>query len=171
MATTRRRVPTRGNRNPTNWAGVVASGVFAVPASTKVLISTFIPVFAGGETMRRLRGTFYVVATSAFVYHGAVGAFVANDTAVAAGVASLLDPVTDASDDAWFWYQSFHGSGNVAGEPGSAGGGAAQVYMIDSKAMRRVDAGYSVAIVVANGSAVSSFNIAFSARLLGSEST
>jgi len=147
----------------------VATGPVAVPALTKVLLALFLPSFPSGETMRRFRGTFYVFGTSVANFHGAVGSFVANDTAIAAGVASLLDPVTDVASDAWFWYQSFHGGGNA--DPGSAGADSSQVYTIDSKAMRRVDRGYQVAVVVANAAAATAFSVAYSARLLGSEAS
>ena len=141
----------------------------AVPAGTKVMLAVGVPSFVSGETVRRVRGSFYVFGTEVGNFHGAVGAFVANDTAIAAGVASLLDPVTDVGDDAWFWYQSFHGGGTT--EPGSAGRDSGQVIQIDSKAMRRVDTGFSQVFVVANASATIDFSVAISARILGSEAS
>ena len=148
----------------------MATGLTTVPAVTKVLIQTFIPGFTSGETIRRLRGTFYVRAAEVgFSIHGAIGCFIANDTAVAAGVASLLDPVTDANDDAWLWYHSFHGGGSVGS--GSAGDAAGQVYTIDSKGMRRMQPGFTLAFVVANASATQDFQFAISVRALGSESS
>jgi len=168
MATTRRRVITRGQRRPTSWGGSLAVGLTPVAALTKILLATAVPDFTAGETIRRLRGTFVVTAGSAFFFHGAIGAFIANDTAVSVGVGSLLDPVTDVQDDAWLWYHSFQG-GTLAGGAGSAGVGGAQVYEIDSKAMRKMDNGFSMVFVVANSSAVSAFSIAMSVRALGSE--
>ena len=149
----------------------MASSLIAVPALTKVLLQTFLVGFTSGETIRRMRGTFVTVGTSGFYYHGAVGAFIANDTAIVAGVGSLLDPVTDVGDDAWLWYHSFHGGPSTAGEPGSAGQGGGQVVEIDSKAMRRLDNGYTLAIVVANSSATQTFSIALLVRVLGSEAS
>jgi len=162
----RRPVQARAQRSPTNWSGVVATGLIAVPALTKVLVTTAVPSFVSGETIRRIRGTLLVNGTAFF--HGAIGAYVANDRAVLAGVASLLDPVTEVGDDAWFWYQSFHGSGAGSGSAGSLG---SQVLTIDSKAMRRVSTGYQVVFVVGNASATLAFNIALSLRLLGSEAS
>lgn len=173
MARARRTTPSvrTGRRSPTTWGGVVATGMVSVPAVTKVLLATFIPAFPTGETIRRLRGTFMVRALEVgFTFHGAIGAFIANDTAVSAGVASLLDPVTDVQDDAWLWYQSFHGAGAATGEPGSAGSNAAQVYTIDSKAMRKMEVGFTTVVVVANASGSEDFQIALSMRALGSES-
>ena len=172
MARVRRAVNVRtGRRAPTTWGGSVATGLTLVPAVTKVLLATAVPDFTSGETIRRLRGTFLVKGAEAFFYHGALGAFIANDTAVAAGVASLLDPVTDVGDDAWLWYQSFHGGPATAGEPGSAGQSGAQVYSIDSKAMRRMQPGFTLVFVVANSSASVDFSVALSVRALGSESS
>jgi len=75
--------------------------------------------------------------------------------------------VTDVEDDAWLWYQSFHGAGSSLG--GGAGpGGITQVIEIDSKAMRRIETGYTLAFVVANSSATQSFSIALAVRLLSS---
>ncbi len=172
MARARRVTNVRtGRRAPTTWGGTVATGITAVPAATKVLLATAVPAFTSGETIRRLRGTFIVLATEIFTFHGAIGAFIANDTAVAAGVASLLDPVTDVEDDAWLWYQSFHGSEIATSQPGSAGAGAAQVYEVDSKAMRRMQPGFTLVFVVANSTALIDFSIALSVRALGSESS
>jgi len=159
----------RGKRNPTNWGGVVATGLTTVPAATKILMAVLVPEFVSGETIRRIRGTFFVNAVEASSFHGAIGAFVANDTAIGVGVASLLDPVTDVSDDAWMWYSSFHGGGNAA--DGSAGSQSGQVYHIDSKAMRRIETGFSLVFIVANATAASDFNVALSFRALGSEAS
>ena len=166
----RRQVVSRGRtqRAAVSWGGTVATAPIGVPALTKVLIAVAGPTFPTGTTVRRMRGTFYVFGTSVGNFHGAVGSFVANDTAIGVGVGSLLDPVTDVSDDAWFWYQSFHGGGNGADSSGSAGADSSQVLTIDSKAMRRVDRGYSVVFVVGNSSAVQTFSVALSVRVLGS---
>ena len=171
MARTQRQFRARGQRRPTKWGGSVAVGLVAVPGGTKVLLATAVPEFISGETIRRMRGTFMTVSATALIYHGAIGAFIANDTAVAAGVASLLDPVMDVADDAWLWYHSFHGGSFAAGEPGLAGDSASQVVEIDSKAMRRMDNGYSLVFVVANGTPANAFNIALSVRVLGSEAS
>ena len=157
---------TRSNRKPTNWGGTVAAAQTTVPTATKVLLTTIVPEFVSGETIRRLRGTLFV--QGALFYSGAIGAFVANDLAIAAGAGSLLDPVTDVQDDAWFWYQSFQGDGSGP-SPGSAGNLGGQLLMVDNKAMRRVETGFQVAFMVANAGA-NLLTISLSLRALGSES-
>ena len=171
MARHTQRQFTRGHRRPTKWGGTVAAGITVVPALSKILMAFATPEFPSGETIRRIRGTLFVRSATSATFHGAIGAFIANDTAIAAGVASLLDPVTNVADDAWLWYQSFHGSNSNAGEPGGAGARASQVYPIDSKAMRRMDIGFAVVFVVANASVANSFEVALSLRVLGSEAS
>ena len=161
--------PRGRQRAPTNWGGVVASTFTSVPALTKVLLTFISPEFVSGETIRRFRGTLFVAGSSATSYHGAIGAFVAGNNAITAGVASLIDPVTDVSDDAWMWYQSFSGAGTAVITAGP--GGTNQLIPIDSKAMRRVETGYAIAFVVANASATTNFVVALSLRALGSESS
>jgi len=139
-----------------------------VAALTKVLLFSFIPDFVSGETLRRIRGTLAVQATIAGNYNGAVGAYVAGINAVAAGVGSLIDPVTDVDDDAWVWYQSFAGFGAGDGQAGALGG---QMFPIDNKAMRRVETGYTLVFVAANANAVVGLNVALSFRVLGSEAS
>ena len=170
MARGVRRAPvsTGRNRRPTNWGGIVAGGATPVAGSTKILLASFTPDFVSGETVRRIRGSLLVQGAGVGAYHGAIGAYVANNVAVAAGVASLLDPVTNVADDAWMWYRSFSGDSGAAG---SAGADGSQLLEIDSKAMRRVETGYALVFVVANGHVSLSFNVALSLRLLGSEAS
>jgi len=162
MAARRRQTTNvRSLRRPTNWGGVVASGATGVPGLTKIFLVSIAPEFVSGETIRRIRGTMLVNANVSGTYHGAVGAYVANDNAVTAGVASMLDPVTNVGDDAWMFYRSF--AGNGAGD-GSAGAFGAQLLDIDSRAMRRVETGYQLVFVVANAHPTLQFNVALSLR-------
>ncbi len=81
---------------------------------------------------------------------GAVGCAILNDVSIAAGVASLPDPVTDIQDDIWMLFQGLISQTRVATAVGfqeSAG----SLYEVDSKAMRKLPEGKSVAFIVANG--------------------
>ena len=155
-------------RRPTNWGGSNVNGVTAVPGASKVLLASFTPDFVSGETVRRIRGTVLVQGAGVGLYLGAIGAYVASNAAVTAGVGSLLDPVSNVNDDAWMWYRSFGGD---SGATGSAGADGAQLLEIDSKAMRRVETGYALVFVVANATVGLSFNVALALRLLGSEAS
>jgi len=168
MARARSRVvTTRSTRSPTIWAGVVAPSLTVFPTLTKILLALFTPSFLSGETIRRLRGTLLVESVlTTTAYHGAIGAYIASDAAVAIGVTALLDPVTNASDDVWLWYHSFAGDGRG---DGSAGGNGAMLIEVESKAMRRMEEGQSLVIVGANANALSEFAVALSLRVLGSQ--
>jgi len=170
MARGVRRAPVSATRNrrPTNWGGIVGGSGIAIAGNTKVLLASFTPDFVSGETLRRMRGTFFVQGAGVGLYHGAVGAYVANNTAIAQGVASLLDPDTNVADDAWTWYRSFSGDSGAAG---SAGADGAQLLEIDSRSMRRIETGYGLVFVVANSNASLSFNVTLSVRVLGSEAS
>jgi len=140
-----------------------------VPVGTKVILTTLVPEFVSGDTVRRMRGTISVGGLTSGLFAGAIGAFVANDTAVAIGATALLDPVSNAEDDAWMWYQSV--SGNSAGD-GNAGAFGTHIYEIDNKAMRRVETGYQIVFMAAN-SLVGGVTLVvlLSLRVLGSEAS
>ncbi len=78
---------------------------------------------------------------------GAWGLVVVSDLALAAGVASIPGPVTDASDDGWFVWEPLLNRMQSASllEP--------RIFEFDSKAMRRVEEGSGIAVVVENASA------------------
>ena len=156
------------NRRPTNWGGLVATSAPSLAGATKALVASFTPDFVSGETLRRMRGTLFVQGAGVGLYHGAIGAYVANNVAVAAGVASLLDPVTNVADDAWVWYRSFSGDSGAAGAAGADG---AMLLEIDSKGMRRIETGYALVFVIANSHASLALNFALSVRVLGSEAS
>ena len=170
MARGVRRAPvsTGRNRRPTNWGGTVAGSATLIAGSTKVLLASFTPDFVSGETVRRMRGTLFVQGAGVGLYHGAIGAYVANNAAISVGVGSLLDPVTNVADDAWMWYRSFSGDSGAAGAAGADG---AQLLEIDSKAMRRIETGFALVFVVTNANASLTFNVALSVRVLGSEAS
>jgi len=168
MVVTRTRV--RGRRQPVSWSGIVAGGFTAVPASSKVLLASFIPNYPGGSTVRRLRGTFLVISDQTAApeaQNGAIGACVVGDTAVGVGISAIKDPVTDVSDDTWFWYHSF----NFVNPATVTEGQATRMIDIDSKAMRKVQIGDTVVFVIANASATAGLSVAMSVRLLGSETS
>jgi len=151
-------------RRPTGWSGVVAGAFPIVPAFSKVLLATFVPNVISGVTIRRLRGSFSIISdqsAASETQNGAIGACVVGDLAVAAGVASIKDPVTDVEDDTWLWYQSF----NLKNEVGEFG---RMQFEIDSKAMRKVEIGNSLVFVVGNAQLAFGFQVALSVRVLSS---
>ncbi len=114
------------------------------------------------ETIRRTRGQITVSAGASGPISCTVGFMVANDLAVTAGAASLPGPVTDASDDSWFvWVPILFQA--VSGQQ------VLEFQMaFDSKAMRRVEEGYSVAIMLENNSPVVTIDVAIAFSILAS---
>ncbi len=122
-----------------------------VPLSTKILLGTFALSNPGiGETVRRTVGQILVRSDQVAAGEDIVGAFgmmVVSDIAAAAGIASIPDPVTDQSDDGWFVWQG------LSATQGGSAQRTGQLIQYDSRAMRRVEEGFAIALVVANASA------------------
>ena len=148
-----------GHRAPTNWARSVAATYVTVAPATKVLLATVVLSNPGiNETVRRTRGRFSVHSDQAVGGEpqlGALGWIVVNDLAVAAGAASIPGPVTDASDDGWFVWEPFASFGFN----GTVGDLFDRSYAVDSKAMRRVQEGFTIALMVENANVATGLNI------------
>ena len=152
----------------TNWGRSVATGYTAIAAGTKALIFTFSNLPGINETVRRTRGVLSVRSDQLIGVEdqlGVLGFVVINDLAIAAGAASIPGPVTDASDDGWFVWVPFMQSGLSLA---SAGNMAGERYEFDSKAMRKVDEGFGVAIMVENASATFGIEVACAVSILSS---
>ncbi len=141
----------------------------SVPAASKLLLSTITLDNPGiNETIRRTRGVFGIESdqNSALEFNlGAMGMVVVSETAIAAGVASIPGPVTDASDDGWFVWEPF-----TQETQGVTGGSKSTGYTFDSKAMRRIEEGFAVAVVVENAHATHAFEITMASSTLTSRS-
>ena len=155
----------------TNWSRTVASTSTLVAAGTKVLVATFVLDNPGiSETVRRTRGRFMFASDQGSAteeVRGAWGAVVVTDAAAAIGITAIPGPITDASDDNWFVWESFFSmlanvaTGNIAAtnEPMSD---------FDSKAMRKVATGFQLAFVVENASGSTGFRFSLGVSLLSS---
>jgi len=158
-----RRFGGRTQRQPTTWARSVGGTQVLVAASTKVLLQTLSLSNPGiGETVRRTRGEVLLDSASGGPQLGALGFVVVSDLAVAAGAASIPGPVTDSSDDGWFvWFPLMNhvvSSGNFSQNP----------IEFDSKAMRRVEEGFTIAVMVENASASRPLEVSLGFSLLSS---
>ena len=149
------RVSTR-RRAATDWGRFVQIAYTVVAANTKVLVGSFTLLNAGiGEVVRRTRGLLSIGSDAASGFEeqiGALGFIVVNDLALAAGVASLPGPVTDANDDGWFVWMPFSAQGLLLTATDTSPGSRHRNFEFDSKAMRRVEEGFSVAIIIENAS-------------------
>ena len=105
------RPPRQSSRRPNRgWAGLVSSVYTNIPAASRVLLGSFVPTNAGIDlTVLRTVGGISVVSDNASAGESQIGAFgmiMVTDWALAAGVASVPDPVSDVADD-WFIYQGW----------------------------------------------------------------
>ncbi len=146
MAAQRRRVLPQRQRGATDWGRLIDPHT-AVASGTKVLLFTFVLSNPGiSETVRRTRGFLSVISDQSAVMqqqNGAFGMMVVTDLAVAAGVASIPGPVTDASDEGWFvWMGISQMTGSTIG--GNVTHSVLPSYPFDSKAMRKVSEGFAI---------------------------
>ena len=145
----------RGKRAETNWARFAPTAAVGVAGSGKTLVASVVLSNPGiNETVRRTRGTLFIQSDQASVFEecsGALGCIVTNDVANAVGVTAIPGPVTDANDDAWFVWQPFSGliaGTNATGTATMTNGPGVIRVDFDSKAMRRVEEGFSVIFMV-----------------------
>ena len=164
MARRLQRSFSRAPRRASDWSGTDDAVLTNLPAASKLLLASFTST-AAEMTIHRIRGLLVISAdvTTSENQLGAIGAIIATETAIAAGVASLPDPITDIDDDGWIMYQAF---GMRSGDPSGVGPTSLAV-PFDSKAMRRIQGGQALVVVVANAHATYSFDVDyFNMRLL-----
>jgi len=167
-----RSVSTRSIRRGTNWGRIVQNTFVSVPAATKVLVASFALSNPGiGETIRRTRGAYLVVSDQSSATErqfGAFGMIVVNDLALAAGAGSIPGPATDANDDGWFVWEPILQLSEAS--LGAADGAAtiAQSLKFDSKAMRRVEEGFGVALMVENFNVTNALEVGLTVSMLSS---
>ena len=163
----RQNFPQTTRRQPTTWTRVVTTTVFTVAPLTKVLLGAIALSNPGiGETVRRTRGVMGVSSDQSGAYEeqfGAFGLIVVSDLALAAGAASIPGPGTDLGDDGWFVWQPIC----QASASAVASGGSTQ-YQFDSKAMRRVQEGFGIAMMVENVHPTFGLEFAFALSMLTS---
>ncbi len=137
-----------------------------VPVSTKVLIATVVASAGLDFTIRRTRGAVSCASdqTSAIEDQiGALGMVVVTDIAITQGVASLPGPVTEQNDDDWFVWEPIIGLAASVPHPGEGGS-----FRFDSKAMRRLPDGNSVAVILENASGAHVMEVAWAFSMLTS---
>ena len=152
MARGRGRFPqARGQRRATSWIGSADQAYTSVAATTAVLLETF-PVDGSfveeGFTIVRVRGVLSVELSASSADQEAVGAFgigIFNDSAVAAGVGSLLSPWTELDWDGWLVWQAWAFTFESITQAGVLM--FSKEFMIDSKAMRKVQPQETVCVI------------------------
>jgi len=153
-----------GSRPNRSWAGDTSSTFFSLAAATSVISSGFV-ASGGDQTVLRVVGILSIASDQAGAVEdqiGAMGMILVSDSAFAAGIASLPDPITDQDNDGWFMYQAFASQGDA-----SVTSSNPRTYPFDSKAKRIVELeGVTLAVIVANASASHGIKFSINFRIL-----
>ena len=174
MARNVRRTSFRSSvRRVTDWGFSLSAAAYVnIPAATAVLVSS-IPGSVLGPltplTIVRTRGQLSVVPDQSQATEeqlGAMGITVISDRARAAGIGSIPRPGTETLWDGWFVHQFIAGKIFANTSVGFDSQGAIR-YIIDSKAMRKIDGDESaIAFVVENQHSTHAFDFALQVRML-----
>ena len=165
MAHARRRQFTqqRPRRAPTAWSRTITPTPTNVPAATKILLTSLVLSNPGiQETLLRTRGVLGVLSDQVAAPEdqvGAVGIIRVTDLALATGAAAIPGPITERNDDGWVLWVPFLAARNATSLEMTT-------TEFDSKAMRIIEEGFSLAIMVENASPTFGFDFAFAASLL-----
>ncbi len=150
------------------WTSTVPqSDISVLAAASAVIDSFFVTSGAAPETVLRTRGLFTIQTDQVSATEtpfGALGLCVVSDQALAAGVASVPTPYTDADSDLWFYHQYFAAPVLFGTTTGIRR--LDQQYEIDSKAMRRLSEDESIILVVENASAADGLRYIVDLRIL-----
>ncbi len=143
-----RHIASRGRRTDYEWHRISdMGGAIDGAEGTKVLgVTTF--SFGESGTIVRLRGSVFVQLDSAAVDERVgvtIGIGVFDDTALAAGVASLPGPDVDRSSRSWMWLGTLWLSSGA--EASVVPDDLMNQMVVDSKAMRKVKAEGSLAVI------------------------
>ena len=164
----------QGQRRLTEWgASADVSTTSGLLAGSVVLDQSFTNAIlnAAGlfpSTIVRVRGDLWVRSDQNAANEtpfGAMAFAVANENARAAGVASLLAPIADEGADAFFVYQYFHG-GNFGASTGALFANPWHHFPFDSKAMRKLEDGDSIVIMMENSDGAGGADYVLKFRIL-----
>ncbi len=154
----------RTQRRKSTWVGSADQGFIAVGGGASVINQSL--ALADGETVVRVRGVLSVkpsVYTADVDIVGAMGFALVSNQALAAGAASIPGPWTNNASDLWFVWMPFAFRFEV-GATAEVSFPASVQLPIDSKAMRKGDAGETIAVMVESQAAALEASVAF--RLL-----
>jgi len=145
-------------RRKTFWiASSDSTGVQTLAAASAVLdqVQDWSDLL-GPSTIVRTRGSLWVasdIVNATEQPFGALGMAVVRTAASDAGVASVPTPITDEEDDSWFVWKPWLASSTVSGTPATFVANRFERYDFDSKAMRKISDGDTIAVVLENAEA------------------
>ncbi len=154
----------------TVWGAILPTRTSFSGASVTVLFSGFSAAALALRpfTIVRVRGLWHVSSDQEVadeVQHVALGFAVVSDQAIAAGVASVPTPFAEADSDLWFLYELQMTEfllGSAVGFSGDFG----VTREFESKAMRKVDDGQDLAIVMETASTSNGMFVSKAGRFL-----
>jgi len=165
------RVMTRAPKRQTQWlAGTDPTAFTALAAATSVLFSSLNAAALALRpfTVVRVRGLLSIVSDQVAASEspfGAIGFAVVSDQAIAAGVGSVPTPTFENGSDLWFLHE-YTATNQTFGSAIGFQEPAIQNVVLDSKAMRKVQEGQDIAIVLENGSALDGMLFLLQFRML-----
>ncbi len=161
----------RAQRRQTTWLGSAdVAAVVNIPNNANVLLESLTGAqvdLIAPFTIVRVRGLISIKSDQLAALenpYGAVGFMVVTEQARAAGAASIPGPVSNNDDGEWFVHQpisAFFTFATAAGYESQGG----RVFEFDSKAMRKVQAGQAIVIMVENETAAG-FDVNVDYRIL-----
>ena len=156
-------------RRLSEWTSITNSADQVIPANTFSLVGSFTGAILAAivpATLVRVRGRLLFVSDQAAAQEtqiGSIGIAIIKEPVRAAGGAALPDPFVDAAADFWLYWESL----NMFGSQGDPDHGGENLNMvIDTKAMRKVEDGDALVVMVANHHATAGFQINWNARFL-----
>ena len=137
----------RGARRETLWLFGVSTSITLAAASTAILTQSLNAAALALRPFTVIRTIGELLISSDQVaadelQSAAFGLAVVSDQAAATGVAAVPTPTTDRGSDLWFVYQQ------MMSEWGLVGGQTGNQVHFDSKAMRKVEDGQDIVMVV-----------------------
>ncbi len=158
----------RGGRKLGSWSFVTSGTSWtALGAASAILDAFFVPLLPD-QTILRVRGLLSVKSdqdAATEQINGAFGMMIVTEQATSIGVSAIPFPVTDGGDDKWFVWQPFSHALEFADATGISEP-AQTSYVLDSKAMRKLDDSERIAIMIENQSAAAGIRYHYLLRVL-----
>ncbi len=161
--------PGGAGRRLTEWTSITNTVATAIAANTFSVVGSFTGAALAAivpATLVRIRGNLVFSSDQAGSDEdqiGSIGVAVIKEPARSAGGAALPDPLQDAAADYWLYWSSLVNRGKRA----SANAGSDNFFLdIDGKAMRKVEDGDALVVMVANHHATFGMSIAWNMRFL-----
>ena len=156
-------------RRESLWIGVGATTTTLAAASTAALINSLNAAALALRpfTVVRTRGNLFGRSDQTVAlenYGGSIGYCIVSDQASAIGVTAVPTPDTDLSSDLWFMIEHQQGVFGFISGVGVLELGQHKDY--DSRAMRKVEEGQDLVVVVEANSLVSSWTVKNVGRIL-----